>query len=139
MTAKDELRELYRINCTLVRLRQQKEDLETAMTLLQSPSGKLTPDKVQTSLVGDRMAQKIAKLEEVESRIKETICNLEMTKHTIMQKIESISDERYRSVLYYRYVKFMKWESIAVSSNYTIQHVHRLHGEALQEYAKLNM
>lgn len=137
MTAKEELRELYRINCSLRRLKQQKKDLESAMVTLQSPSGKLTPDKVQTSLVGDRMAQKIAKLAEVETKISETICNLEMYKHTIMQKIESISDERYRSVLYYRYVKFMKWENIAACSNYTIQHVHRLHGEALNEYSKL--
>lgn len=54
----------------------------------------------------------------------------------IEKVIETLEDSRERTIMRYRYITGMTWEEICVRVNYSWQHTHRLHAEAL---SKLNM
>ena len=47
--------------------------------------------------------------------------------------IHSLSDRTLREVLERRYLLYQKWEDIAEAMGYTVRHITRLHGEALQK------
>lgn len=53
---------------------------------------------------------------------------------TIKDKIENINSEIYKNILIYRYLKSMKWEDIGEKMGYSLQHLHRLHNKALEEF-----
>ena len=48
--------------------------------------------------------------------------------------IEKIADGRYREVLKRRYLWGESWEYIAIGLGYEYHHVHKLHGQALNEF-----
>ena len=52
-------------------------------------------------------------------------------KYQIWQTIDRVEDARYRMVLELRYRSFYTWEEIASAMGYVVQHIYRLHGEAL--------
>lgn len=53
------------------------------------------------------------------------------TKQEIEAKIDNVEDITLRTLLKYRYLNHNKWEQIAESMNYSIRHIHELHGDAL--------
>lgn len=52
----------------------------------------------------------------------------------IRDKIERLNDENEKDVLFYRYIKGMKWEEIAVKMMYTYRNVTKIHGRALKNF-----
>lgn len=52
----------------------------------------------------------------------------------IRDRIERMSDENEKDVLFYRYIKGMKWEEIAVKMMYTYRNVTKIHGRALKNF-----
>lgn len=52
----------------------------------------------------------------------------------ITDKIECMDNEDEKDVLTYRYIRLMKWESIAVKMNYSWKWVHKLHAQALKNF-----
>lgn len=52
----------------------------------------------------------------------------------ISDKIERLADEDEKDVLFYRYIKLMKWEDICIKLNHSWQHVHRIHSKALNNF-----
>ena len=60
--------------------------------------------------------------------------------NTARQKAEkliaSVPDQAQREVLTRRYIIGQRWEDIALSMNYSRQHITRLHGYALQTISK---
>lgn len=52
----------------------------------------------------------------------------------ITDRIEDLSDEDEKDVLMYRYIKLMKWEDIAVKMNFSWQHTHKIHAQALKNF-----
>ena len=53
-------------------------------------------------------------------------------KKELISIINCIPNAGERIVLEKRYLCFMPWEDIATEMNYSIQHVFRIHGEALK-------
>ena len=47
--------------------------------------------------------------------------------------LDGLSDQRYRDVLAYRYIRGMTWEQVARETGYEIAQIYRLHGRALIE------
>lgn len=72
-------------------------------------------DKIERKIVKARY-QKINKLKNIRDRI------------------ERMSDENEKDVLFYRYIKGMKWEEIAVKMMYTYRNVTKIHGRALKNF-----
>lgn len=105
---------------------------------IRSPAGVMSPDKVQTSLTGDKLAKIIADIDDLERQYTDTIQDLIDKIQKIARKIESMDNEQYRQILYNRYIESEAWEKIAVEMNYSFRHVLRLHGEALKAYEKMS-
>lgn len=49
----------------------------------------------------------------------------------VAKSIEQLEDERMKSILHYRYLKFKKWEDICVKLEISWRNIHRLHAQAL--------
>ena len=50
----------------------------------------------------------------------------------IMAAIEKLPNETEKLVLKFRYINGWKWERIAEETYYSYQHIHKIHGKALQ-------
>lgn len=57
-------------------------------------------------------------------------------KHQIIGEIQSLDKPEYMQVLYKRYVENKRLEEIAREMNYDDVYIRRLHGRALQEFAR---
>lgn len=136
MTVKEYLQQVYKINQKIKRLTKRRDDIRADMYSIGSPAGHMDADKVQTTMSGDKMLNLIAKVDTLERDIVVEISQLTDTKDTICRQIERVKDERYKNILFQRYVLLKSWESIAVDLDYHIKWVYRLHGEALKAFQK---
>lgn len=75
-----------------------------------------------------------ALLEDAEERYMEDRYQRLRVCKDITDKIERMDNEDEKDVLMYRYIRLMKWESIAVKMQYSWQHIHKIHAKALQNF-----
>jgi hypothetical protein len=136
MTTKEYLQEVYYIDRHIKRLQRRREDLRRDLYSIGSPSGKMDADKVQTSMSGDTMLRLIAKVDDLERDIVLELERLTDKKQRVTEEIEALEDERYRMLLFDRYILFYSWEQVAVDMHYRIKWVYELHGKALQAFAE---
>ena len=80
---------------------------------------------------GSPMADAICKIIDLESEINDDIDKLVDLKREIVGVIKRIDNVELQTLLEKRYLCFMQWEQIAVDMCFSIQHVYRLHAEAL--------
>ena len=62
---------------------------------------------------------------------------IETKKEELFYVISAIKNPTYKAVLHMRYIEGRKWEDIALTLNYTEQHIHRLKNEAYVEVYKI--
>lgn len=55
----------------------------------------------------------------------------------ITKQIELLQDEDEKDVLFYRYIKCLKWEIVAEKMGYSVMQIHRIHGRALNHFKVL--
>ena len=137
MTAKEELKKIASLQHQIDRLKQREQAIRENMASLRSSAGHLAADKVQTSHSNDRILNYITQIEEIEEQILKSILTLEKEKDLICLKIEAIKDERYKNILFCRYVLFYDYEDIAAKMGYSLRQIFNLHAEALNEYANM--
>lgn len=130
MTAKDYLQTIYNIQCRIDRLNARRKDLMDKLYSygIQTTDG----NHVQTSVSGDRLSEVIGILDEVERKMVAEIRSLIQQKQVISVQIETLPNERYRRVLFDRYVLCKRWELIATEYDKSIRWVYRMHGRALK-------
>lgn len=136
MSPKEYLQQIYIITKRLQRLRQLCDQLREDAYSIGSPMGSLSPDKVQTSPSGDQMGRAIARVDKTERQIRSEMDRLKKKRLTIHKQIEALPDERYRAILFHRYVLCHKWEKVAEDVNMDLRYVYRLHGEALRDFGE---
>ena len=73
---------------------------------------------------------------EIEEEIAESTAKLQQSKHQIEEAINSLEDATERDVLWYRYIKGLTFEKIAVEMNYSWRHIFRKHKQAV---VKINL
>ena len=129
MTAKDYLQTIYNIQCRIDRLNARRKDLRDELYSygIQTTGG----NHVQTSVSGDRLSEVIGILDEAERKMVAEIRSLIQQKQVISVQIETLPNERYRRVLFDRYVLCKRWELIATEYDKNIRWVYRMHGRAL--------
>ena len=132
MTVKEHLQQVYTINQRIKRLQARREDLRADLYCVKSPQ--IVPDKVQTSLTGDKMLNLIAKVDELERDMVDEIDHLTTVKQSIISEIEKVPEERYRQLLFDRYILCMKWERIALDRDKNVRGIYKLHGKALNSF-----
>ena len=72
---------------------------------------------------GDKIQSTIEKLEKQEDKINQ--------KEEIETALNTVTDQRLKLLLRYRYINGCTWEEIAAKMCYSYMHVYRLHGKAL--------
>lgn len=135
MTAKEYLRQIAALDAKINGRLKQLENLKHLAAVTRSPSD-ISPDKVQTSVEGDRMAAIIAEWVDIEREIDDDVDKLVRTKHRIIGEIHQLVDARYIQILELRYVEMMTFEQIADEMGIVLRHVYRLHGGALEAFRK---
>lgn len=135
LSTKEYLQQVYRISQKVRRLRHRREDLRNDLYSLGSPAGSMDADKVQTSMSGDSMLRLIAKVDLLERDIVRELEVLENRKSVIVAQIEELSDDRYKTLLFERYVLLRSWDQIADDMGYQLKWVYDLHGQALLTFA----
>ena len=140
MTAKTYLQQIYNIQQQIERLRRRRDAIRADLYSLGSPAGQLDTDRVQTSnMMGDRMLELVAQADELDQGIVYEIKRLQRKREQIAGEIETLPNERYRKLLFERYVVCRKWPQIAVILSTTdqpldLRWVYRMHGHALKMF-----
>ena len=130
-------RELWAYRCIERAIEREEWRLAELKARIASPSS-LPPSStlVQVS-PGDSMAEALANILDHESEVYRTeIAELLREKYVVLRAIDSIKDP-YSQVLAARYTKKHRTMSECVSElGYTYDHLCRLHGKALELYAR---
>lgn len=82
---------------------------------------------------GSRMEDAVIKIIDLEEEINQDIDKLVDLKRDIMTAIKAVPNTEYQTILEKRYLCFITWEQIAVDTNYSMPHIHRMHSAALKE------
>ncbi len=103
--------------------------------VIMSKATRITPSysDMPKNFGGDKIQQAIGRLSELDEIITQKINAYVDMRREIEHVINTINDDRLKAVLRYRYIDGMKWEQIAVKSNYDYRWVLRLHGMGLQK------
>lgn len=136
MTAKEYLRQIAVLDAKINRRQKQVDELKLMVTSVYPMTD---GDRVQSSGSKDRVADIVAKWVDLEAEIEELVDHLVEKKHRIIGEIHQLDDVRYIRVLEMRYVDCVTFEQIAVSMHLDIRWIYRLHGFALQEFAKKHL
>ena len=139
MTAKEYLKQIEALD---IKIRQKQDQLEC---LKETAGGNaaIRYDKlnVQITVAPDMMERNVLRMVELEEKIFADKLRMETLKDQIIDQIQSLEDERYIDLLFRRYVKYQKFEQIALDMSYDYVYIRELHGEALgafeQEYKNI--
>lgn len=128
MNAEQFLKQAYKLN---EQIKCDKEELESLRSLAESVSGDMTQERVQTSTVGDKTVNIIAKIVDLESEIKSEIETFIELKKEIRDTINQLESVNEKLVLKYRYLLFCQWDEICDKLNYSRRQIRRIHDSAL--------
>ena len=140
MDAKEYLNQIKVYN---IRIRQMQEELARLESIANNTTSGISPDKVQSSPDKSKREKAIVKMVDLKKKLTAMIVEQEEKRIEIMEEIHRLSDPRYIEVLYLRYVKEIRVEDIADimtkpdGSEYSIDHLNRLHGQALNAFREI--
>lgn len=141
MTAKEYLRQLKKLEIKIDQRRFERDRL--IADAMGNSSPRLTVDKVQTSVSGDTMGDKLTEAADIQREIDWLINKLIADRHRIIGEIHTLTDARYIQILYLHYVEGKRLEDVAEimrktnGKPYSYDHIASLHGMALQEFDRI--
>lgn len=135
MTAKEYLQQIKMLDVKAKNSGDRAESIRESMQRVKAVSYSDTRTRAER---GERMTDKIGKLEELEVQSVRDVVELEKKKTELVEEINKLSNPLHVRLLYLHYVKLMDWEKIAEEMGFTKRHIHRIHGNALMEFEKIN-
>lgn len=130
MTPKEFLRQVYKENQEVVEIKEQLDVLRS----LASKTTSTPPDKpMSDGGVGLDFDIVISEIVELEEEYYKKVEHALTTRAQVKACIDMLDKPTYRRVLNLRYMYFMSWDEISLHMTYSIRHIHKLHGQALQE------
>lgn len=126
MTAKKFLSRPYWIDR---RIERKQEEIDRLRSRLTKATAQLS-DLPRGGSGGDWTDADI-RVMEMERQIHAEILELCRVKREVFEAIDTVEDERYRTLLELRYRNYMTFEQVAVEMHYSWRQVMRLHAEAL--------
>lgn len=134
MQAKEFLKKIIQIDMMIDCKLNQIVELRSRLTSI----GFATDDeRVQASLKGDKIADTIANIMELEELVNDDIDKLTEYKLKAREMIEGLENNVEKIVLYKRYFECKPFEQIAMECNYSWRQTHRIHGNALRNLDKV--
>ncbi len=128
MDAKTYLGQAYRIDR---RINSKIEQVSALHDLATKATAALDSEPVSGTRNPQRLQEVIDKMIDLEDELNSDIDELVDLKREIMGVIKGVENREYQTLLEMRYLSFKTWERIAVDLGYSIQHIHRLHRQAL--------
>lgn len=134
------------IKAFLREIRDEQREISILESKIESVQNALLPDAVkykaavvQESNTEDRMAKRIADLVDLKKSLSEARDELIAKQRDATTLIYQLSDSNERSViiLYYLTAPPPTWDKVAEKMHYSVQHVLRIHGNALQNLRKI--
>jgi RNA polymerase sigma factor (sigma-70 family) len=131
MTAKQYLRQAYRLNELINSDLSELEQLRLLSTSVSSPNLSGMPSS-GTRKTEPAFARCIQKIIDLEKEVNEEIDRFVDLKKEIRDVINDVESPNERLLLRLRYIEFLTWEQIAEQMSYSVVQVHRIHADALQ-------
>jgi DNA-directed RNA polymerase specialized sigma subunit len=129
MSTKDYLSQAYRID---QRINSKLAQVMCLRDLLSKATGTLSGAPKSATPNPHSMEDTIAKMVDLENEINEDIDALLDLKAEIMRRIKRVENTDYQTILELRYLCFKRWEEVSGELGYSMQHLFRLHDEALE-------
>jgi len=135
MAAKEYLNQAFFLDKKISSLQDELDKLNKSFASLRSPQ--LLQDVVKSTPQGDNIARTVEKIIDMQNKINAEIDRLIDLKTDIREKINRVADEKQRLVLTKRYIVLKTWEQIAVDLDFSFQHIHNIHHDALKSFSKI--
>lgn len=129
MTAKEYLLQARYLDNRIASKREQIQNLNDLATKCTSTWSDM-PRSQNTGR--SRMADCVIQIIDLENEISADMLQLINLKREITETINKVENDEYKTILEKRYLCWLTWEQIAVDLNYSVMHIHRMHGEALK-------
>lgn len=132
--AKEYLSELPKAERLICRLQSTADGLRASLTGQNYELG----ERVRHSGDQSRMDETFAQIIQLETDIQAEAAKLNAWRREALARIGRVNDLDQRNVLIARYIQNRRWESLATELNFSVRHVHRIHGIALLAFAEKN-
>lgn len=133
MTTKEYLNQIRDINAMIdCKIKELAELREMSVSI----SAISNSERVQSSKNGDTIGRIVAKIDQMEREIDQTIDKYIEIKNTIIGQIGALEDTRLSTVLKSKYFGMMSLDDIADRMSYSHRQIIRLHGVALSAFEK---
>lgn len=96
-------------------------------------------DSPKSTTSSYRLEDCTQKIMDLQSELCEAVADLVDVTCDIARTISKVGNYDYEDLLVKRYVLGEPWEKIAEEMNYSEQHIHRLHGEALKKISDVRV
>ena len=134
MTAKDYLQRIRGMELDLRTIEGEIVELETALTKV-TPSYQ-TDGWVNSSSSNDKMTDGVCKLIAKKREYEKAWDALIDERETVEKALYKMPNRVHANILWWYYIKAVRWEKVAVEVNMDMRWVYRLHGRALSEFEK---
>ncbi len=136
MSAKEYLQQLYRADTIISQKVSEKEEIRKVIKNTDRCDISLKTDYEGSIYPESDCKEKIKRLIALEDDIDKMMDGFVNLRHKIICQIHDLNNANYIKVLYKRYVRFEKFEQIAVDLNFSIRNAYVVHGQALQEFQR---
>ena len=133
MTAKEYLKQAYRLNERIASHIAEREELRKMLTRIQGCN--FEEHFSSTRNTEAPFVKLIGKIMDMEEQINDEIDRLIDLKAEMNKAIENTEDIEERLLLRYRYIDNMTWDDIASCLKVSSRTVHRIHSAALQKFS----
>jgi DNA-directed RNA polymerase specialized sigma subunit len=130
MNAKEYLGQAYRID---QRINSKLEQISSYRDLTNKVTSIISDMPHSSTRDISSMENVICKIIDLENEVNDDIDYLVELKRSMVSMIKQIKNPEYQTLLELRYLCYHSWEKIAVEMDYSLQHVFRLHNNALKD------
>ncbi len=121
----------YKLSCKKVVALQ--EQLESLREVEQSAKVQKLSDMPKGSSKSD-LSNLMIRIEKLQEKIDTALAKCIEKKLEIEESLICLVDDEEARVLRYRYIKLLGWREIAKRLDYSVRHVQRIHGRAIENY-----
>ena len=135
MTTKEYLKQIKVLDHKIKHKENQLAELRAR--IMQAGGVNYGRERVQSSPKGDKMAEDVIRMIELEEQISAERAAYFKKKQEIVNRIHRMDEAAYIDVLIKRYVELKGFEVIAEEMHYSISYTYELHRKALHAFALL--
>ena len=118
-------------------LKEKEQDLEELITKAEKVTTELSDMPKGTPIIQDKIGEYATKIIELKNSKYRQLIDMYKSKEEIENKIDML-EQPYRNILYYKYIKGMNLTEVANKIGNEYKYTCILHGEALNNYKKIN-